>query len=97
MPNLVLLTVFSLFVSRADGALSQSRDYLVHPSLYEKGSKLLATADTITLTNGIIERIFFFRGGAFCTIEYRHILADVTYFRAISPEANMTINGTCWM
>ena len=50
--------------------------------------------DTLTLTNGIVERAFLVRGGAFCTVEYRHILADVTYFRAISPEANMTINGT---
>eukprot|EP01047_Picozoa_sp_COSAG01_P104794 COSAG01_NODE_34077_length_558_cov_0.349451_1_plen_152_part_01 len=48
---------------------------------------------TMTLTNGLVERSFSFdaSGGAMCTTEYRHLSSGQTYFRGISPEANLTL------
>ena len=59
------------------------------PAPYPNGSQLL------TLANGLVERTFFAGAdGAFCTVEYRHLLSHQTYFRAIAPEGNLTLNGT---
>jgi len=59
------------------------------PEPYPSGSQLL------TLANGLVERTFFAGAdGAFCTVEYRHLLSHQTYFRAIAPEGNITLNGT---
>ena len=59
------------------------------PAPYPQGGQLL------TLSNGLVERTFYAGSdGAFCTVEYRHLLSRQTYFRAIGPEGNMTLNGT---
>eukprot|EP00039_Didymoeca_costata_P012855 m.187247 g.187247 ORF g.187247 m.187247 type:complete len:783 (+) comp15603_c1_seq4:121-2469(+) len=81
---------------------SQSSDWLIHtpeskttaitisaPSPYPAGSKILQ------LGNGLIERHFFMGTDfSFCTVEYRHMISGQTFFRALSPEANITVNGT---
>jgi len=56
---------------------------------YKRGGALLR------LSNGLIERNFFAGAdGAFCTVEYRHLRTQQTFFRAIAPEGNLTLNGT---
>ena len=50
-----------------------------------------------TLSNGIIERTFFAGAdGAFCTVEYRHLRSHQTFFRALAPEGNTTLNGSAY-
>ena len=48
----------------------------------------------LSLTNGLVERAFTVRGGALCTTEYMNLVSAQTFFRAISPEANLTLSGT---
>jgi hypothetical protein len=84
--------------STALSAVAQERDWLVW------GGGALAklrveppgnggALSTMTLTNGLVERSFSFdaSGGALCTTEYRHLSSGQTYFRGISPEANLTL------
>ena len=52
-------------------------------------------AKTISLANGLIERVFHATAdGGLCTVELRHLLSSQTFFRALSPEANVTLNGS---
>ena len=85
----VLMLIISIHLGL--GTINQKTDWLIHP--VSQPSEVKVTDTGITLTNGIIERSFFIRNGAFCTIEYRHIIAQKTFFRGISPEANITLNG----
>ena len=50
----------------------------------------------LTLSNELIAREFFAdaTAGAFCTVDLRHLVSPFTYFRAMAPEANATLNGT---
>jgi hypothetical protein len=48
----------------------------------------------LSLANGLVERAFTVRGGALCTTEYMNLVSEQTFFRAISPEANLTLSGT---
>ena len=44
------------------------------------------------MSNGLIKRTFYTNNaGAFCTVEFRHEITGVTYFRGLSPEANLTL------
>ena len=88
--SLVLATTLPLIAAVMPG---QSSDWLVkhRPELK---TRLKTTATGVSLTNGLIERAFYTKGGAFCTVELRHVKAEVTYFRAISAEGNVTLNGT---
>jgi hypothetical protein len=36
---------------------------------------------------------FQISGGAFCTIEYQLLLKSTTFFRGLSPESNLTLDG----
>ena len=47
----------------------------------------------LSLENGLVQRAFTVRGGALCTTEYKNLVSEQTFFRAISPEANITLNG----
>jgi len=89
--SLVLAAALPLIA--ADVMPGQSSDWLVkhRPELK---TVLKKTATGVALTNGLIERAFFTKGGAFCTVDLRHVHAEVTYFRAISTEGNVTLNGT---
>jgi hypothetical protein len=52
-------------------------------------------AKTIALSNGLIERVFHATAdGGLCTVELRHLVSAQTFFRAMSPEANVTLNGS---
>ena len=42
-----------------------------------------------------MERVFVATSdGGLCTVDLRHLLTRQTFFRAISPEANVTLNGS---
>ena len=56
-----------------------------------------ADGKTLSLANGLIERSFFVgSAGAFCTVEYRHMITGQTFFRGLSPEANITLSGAAF-
>ena len=72
---------------------SQSTDWLIHPP---KIATSLAGPDAnhvLTLSNGLIERQFFSRGSAFCTVDLRQIPSGRSYFRALAPEANISLSS----
>jgi len=73
----------------------QSRDWLVRKPV--DATTLSATKDgTLTLGNRLVERQFFANAssGAFCTTDLRRVDSPFTFFRALSAEANVTLNGT---
>ena len=71
-------------------AVSQQNDWLVHRQ--DSKTRLLKTASGLRLTNGLVERTFATQpDGYFCTTDLRR--GDRSFFRALAPEANLTING----
>ena len=71
-------------------AVSQQNDWLVHRQ--DSKTRLLKTASGLRLTNGLVERTFATQpDGYFCTTDLRR--GDRSFFRALSPEANLTLNG----
>ena len=85
-----LLLVSAALFSTAAGAVSQEKDWLVHRQ--DSKTRLLKTASGLRLTNGLVERTFATQpDGYFCTTDLRR--GDRSFFRALSPEANLTING----
>ena len=74
----------------ATAAVSQQKDWLVHRQ--DSKARLLKTAKGLRLTNGLVERTFATQpDGYFCTTDLRR--GDRSFFRALSPEANLTISG----
>jgi hypothetical protein len=73
--------------------LSQSADWLVSTST-PTPTTLKASPDgsTITLSNGIISRSFVV-SPCFTTVEYSRVDTRFTFFRQLSPEATLTLNG----
>lgn len=70
---------------------SQATDWLVHPP--RTPTTLRSTDDgELLLTNGLISRAFIARGGAFCTVDMRQEKSDRSYFRALAPEANLSLS-----
>ena len=69
----------------------QQQDWLVQPPTTP--TTLVKTAVGVTLTNGLIERAFFTKGPAWCTVDLRQIPAELSFFRAITPEANLTLTA----
>jgi len=85
-----MLLVGAALFSTAAAAVSQQKDWLVHRQ--DSKTRLLRTANGLRLTNGLIERTFATQpDGYFCTTDLRR--GDRSFFRALSPEANLTING----
>ena len=85
-----LLLVGAALFSTAAAAVSQQKDWLVHRQ--DSKTRLLKTANGLKLTNGLIERAFAAQPeGYFCTIDLRR--DDRSFFRALAPEANVTLNG----
>ena len=83
----------------ASAEVAQSQDWLV-----KKTAATTATLEVkkdsgggalteLSLENGLVQRTFTVRGGALCTTEYKNLVSEQTFFRAISPEANITLNG----
>jgi hypothetical protein len=72
--------------------VSQSQDWIVNtqtqPSILDT-----SLAGFITLTNGLISRQFSI-SPCFGTVEYLLVPSRRTFFRALSPEATATINGS---
>jgi hypothetical protein len=97
MPRLTLVSLLSLsaLVHAQPGprGISQSADYLVNPST-PAPSTLTPSADgtRITLSNGLISRTFS-TTPCFTTVEYMREDTGQTFFRALSPEATLTLNG----
>ena len=84
----MILRSITLFATAA--AVSQQNDWLVHRQ--DSKTRLLKTANGLRLTNGLIERTFATQpDGYFCTTDLRR--GDRSFFRALAPEANVTING----
>ena len=79
-----------LLSTAAAAAVSQQKDWLVHRQ--DSKTRLLKTASGLKLTNGLIERSFATQpDGYFCTTDLRR--GERSFFRALSPEANLTVNG----
>ena len=75
-------------------AVSQGADWIVntqtqHSTLDE------STPGFITLGNGLISRTFAI-SPCFSTVEYMLVPQRSTFFRALSPEAIVTLNGTSY-
>jgi hypothetical protein len=86
----VQLLLVSAALSTAAAAVSQQKDWLVHRQ--DSISRLLKTASGLRLTNGLVERTFAAQpDGYFCTTDLRR--GDRSFFRALAPEANVTLNG----
>jgi len=80
----------AVLLSTAAAAVSQQKDWLVHGQ--DSKTRLLKTANGLRLTNGLIERSFATQpDGYFCTIDLRR--GDQSFFRALAPEGNVTLNG----
>jgi hypothetical protein len=83
--------LYTLLLSVVGASLpSQDSDWLVRRPA--EPTRLSKTADGFTLGNGLVEREFIVRGGAFCTIDLRQVPAGLSFFRATSPEANLTLS-----
>ena len=96
---LALAAATALAIGTASAEVAQSDDWLVAAGP-RKTAKLLATKDpssgalaSLSLENGLVQRAFTVRGGALCTTEYKNLVSEQTFFRATSPEANLTLNG----
>ena len=92
----VLLATAGGWAATSSAEVAQANDWLVSG----KGSAVLKVArdsagllTELSLENGLVQRAFTVRGGALCTTEYKNLVSEQTYFRAISPEANVTLNG----
>ena len=80
----------AVLLSAAAAAVSQQKDWLVHRQ--DSKTRLLKTASGLRLTNGLVERTFAAQpDGYFCTTDLRR--GDRSFFRALAPEANVTLNG----
>jgi hypothetical protein len=84
--------LLSLSYLAAVCAVSQAADWIVNTQTQ------VSTLDTsvpgfITLSNGLISRQFAI-SPCFGTVEYLQIPAQRTFFRALSPEATVSINAT---
>ena len=44
----------------------------------------------------VLRLIFQISGGAFCTVEYQLLLSQTTFFRGLSPESNLTLDGRAY-
>eukprot|EP01052_Picozoa_sp_SAG31_P050893 SAG31_NODE_11831_length_994_cov_1.012291_1_plen_99_part_00 len=92
----ILLAVAAAAAVSAE--VSQSNDWLVSGGKSKK-AELQVTKDSagavteLSLSNGLVQRVFTVRGGALCTTEYKNLVSEQTFFRAISPEANLTLSG----
>lgn len=85
------MAAVAIWTATALATTSQAADWLIHPPAAV--TELQTTAHGLTLTNGLVEREFLIRGGAFCTIDLRGVpgYTHRTFLRAISPEANMSL------
>ena len=87
-----------LLVAGVGAAVPQGEDWLVggghYPAKLTVAVGASSTLSSMTLGNGLVERVFTFdpSGGALCTTEYRNLATAQTYFRGISPEANLTLS-----
>ena len=94
---MVLAAVALGAVALVGAEVSQRDDWLVGGSgataqlRVERSAGGQVTA--LSLENGLVQRLFTVRGGALCTTEYKNLVSEQTFFRAISPEANITLNG----
>jgi hypothetical protein len=78
------------FLLATAAAVSQRSDWLVHTQ--DAKTRLLKTTNGLKLTNGLVARTFATQtNGYFCTTDLRR--GDRSFFRALSPEANVTLNG----
>ena len=85
---MMILRSITLLATAA--AVSQQNDWLVRNQ--DAKTRLLRTASGLKLTNGLIERTFATQpDGYFCTTDLKR--GDRSFFRALSPEANVTLNG----
>ena len=85
---MMILRTAALLATAA--AVSQQRDWLVRKQ--DAKTRLVKTASGLRLTNGLIERTFATQpDGYFCTTDLRR--GDRSFFRALAPEANVTLNG----
>lgn len=106
--RLVALLLLALAAAPQDAAAttlpSQGRDWLVHPTSTPAAVTSVhatapypssATAQLVSISNGLVERQFYVDNatGAWCTVEYRHLVSGMTFLRALAPEANLTLSG----
>ena len=92
----MLLRGLALLLGAASAAaeVAQSDDWLVSAGPSKKAA-LTVTKDAsgatteLSLANGLVQRAFTVRGGALCTTEYKNLVSEQTFFRAISPEVNL--------
>ena len=85
---MMILRSITLLATAA--AVSQQNDWLVRKQ--DAKTRLVKTASGLKLTNGLIERTFATQpDGYFCTTDLRR--GDRSFFRALAPEANVTLNG----
>lgn len=67
-------------------------DWLVQPVTTKAGAYTNAAGNEVILYNGLVKRKFALRQNLVCT-EYRNMRNGQQLLRAVSPEAELTING----
>ena len=82
---------FGLLLGRVV-AVSQSNDWIVNQQT-TTSSLDTSLPGVITLSNGLISRTFA-TDPCFATVEYMLVPQQCTFFRALSPEATVSLNGT---
>ena len=83
-----------MFLAFSSGQVTpnQASDWIIHPTTSH--TEVIETKTGLKITNGLIERSFRTEGGAGCTVEYRHLVSQQTFLRSLSPEGNITLNGS---
>eukprot|EP00759_Apiculatamorpha_spiralis_P003710 PhF_6_TR11721/c0_g1_i1/m.19116 len=98
--TLVFFILF-LYGSGCCFALSPLQDYILpsynpQPTTVTPSPNPSPTSNitVLRMTNGIVSRDFAFGGTCFTTVDYRLIPSHTVFFRALSPEAIITLNGS---
>ena len=88
--SLVTLASSSTFLPRG---VAQSADWLVSTSPPAPTTLTAPTPTTIVLSNGLVARTFV-TAPCFATVELELLRPPATFFRGLSPEAVVTLNGS---
>jgi len=92
--TLIFLIIILLNFSNAFSQYlpNQQTDWLINPSKYKAEVLQNKNQKEITLTNGLIKRIFRIKPNC-ATVDYQNLITGEAIIRAIRPEAILWING----
>lgn len=90
----------AIFASLAASQVFVPRSTVLNTDYLIDDSDFVATAnrtrDELTLTNGLIKRVWKLEPNAAC-IGFENLMTDQTILRSVRPESRLTIDGTPWI